>query len=165
MRGSGGALLAAALAAALVGVAGCGSGDNPPPNDGSAVASLGDSVASGEGNPSRHGLRWENRACHRSPIAGQTIAAKKAQQDRPELGFFDYACSGASIPKGLLGPYRGIEPAVLQPARPQIDQLGDAAAITKPSGGLAAVMISIGANDIGFSKVFKFCALVKRCWE
>lgn len=165
MRGPRRALLAAGLAAALLGATGCGSGDGPPPNSGSAIASLGDSVASGEGNPSPHGPRWENRACHRSPIAGQTIAAKRAQQERPELGFFDYACSGASIPKGLLGPYRGIEPTILQPARPQIDQLGDAAAITRPSGGLAAVMISIGANDVGFSKVFKFCALVKRCWE
>jgi hypothetical protein len=146
-------------------VTGCDSGDKPPPNDGSAIASLGDSVASGEGNPSPHGPRWENGACHRSPIAGQAIAAKQAQKDHPGLGFFDYACSGASIPKGLLGPYRGIEPAIFQPARSQVDQLGDAAATTKPSGGLAAVMISIGANDVGFSKVFKFCTLVKRCWE
>jgi hypothetical protein len=26
-------------------------------------------------------------------------------------------------------------------------------------------MISVGANDVGFSKAVKFCALVKRCWE
>jgi hypothetical protein len=147
--------------------AGCGSsGDETTgPNNGSAIASLGDSVASGEGNPAPGGTRWENRACHRSSIAGQTIAARKAQRENPDLGFFDYACSGASIQKGLLGPYKGIEPAPLQPARSQIDQLRDAVAITETGGGLGAVMISVGANDVGFSKAFKFCTLVRRCWE
>jgi len=158
------------LAVFLLGLAasGCGSGDGDEttgPNNGSAIVSLGDSVAAGEGNPARSGTRWENRACHRSRVAGQTIAARKAQKQNPELGFFDYACSGASIPKGMLGPYKGIEPAPLQPARSQIDQLKDAAAVTSSSGGLAAVLISIGANDVGFSKVFKFCALVRHCWD
>jgi lysophospholipase L1-like esterase len=158
------------LAAALVALAavGCGSSGNDAstgPNDGSAIASLGDSVASGEGNPAPSGPRWENLACHRSSIAGQTIAARKAQKSNPDLGFFNYSCSGASIQKGLLGPYKGIEPAPLQPARSQIDQLNDAVAITESGGGLAAVLISIGANDIGFSKAFKFCTLVNRCWD
>ena len=146
---------------------GCGSGgdETTGPNNGSAIVSLGDSVASGEGNPAHSGMRWENRACHRSEIAGQTIAARKAQNSNPDLGFFNYSCSGAGIQKGLLGPYKGIEPAPLQPARSQIDQLNDAVAITASGGGLAAVMISIGANDVGFSKAVKFCTLVRRCWE
>jgi lysophospholipase L1-like esterase len=169
MRGTRGALIAGlAISCAALAAAGCGSGGGDTttgPNNGSAIVSLGDSVASGEGNPSRSGPRWENRACHRSPIAGQTIAAQKAQQSNPDLGFFDYACSGASIQKGLLGPYKGIEPAPLQPARSQIDQLRDTVAITQTGGGLAAVLISIGANDVGFSKAFKFCTLVRRCWE
>jgi hypothetical protein len=151
----------------MLAAVGCGSSGETTtgPNDGAAIVSLGDSVAAGEGNPAHSGTRWENRACHRSPIAGQSIAARKAQATNPELGFFDYACSGASIQKGMLGAYKGIEPAPLQPARSQIDQLKDTAAVTSSSGGLAAVMISIGANDVGFSKVFKFCALVRRCWE
>jgi hypothetical protein len=146
--------------------AGCGSSgeETTGPNNGSAIVSLGDSVASGEGNPARSGIRWENRACHRSEIAGQAIAARKAEKSNPDLGFFNYACSGASIQKGLLGPYKGIEPAPLQPARSQIDQLNDAVAITASGGGVAAVMISIGANDVGFSKAFKFCTLVRDCW-
>jgi hypothetical protein len=147
--------------------AGCGSSgeDTTGPNNGSAIASLGDSVASGEGNPARSGTRWVNPACHRSEIAGQSIAARKAQKSNPDLGFFDYSCSGASIQKGLLGPYKGIEPAPLQPARSQIDQLQDAVAVTQSGGGLAAVMISIGANDVGISKAFKFCTLVRDCWK
>jgi hypothetical protein len=156
-----------AVSALVLAAAGCGSGGGETttgPNDGSAIVSLGDSVAAGEGNPARSGAPWENPACHRSSIAGQTFAARKAQRQNPELGFFDYACSGASIQKGMLGPYKGIEPAPLQPARSQIDQLKDAAAITESAGGLAAVLISIGANDVGVSKVFKFCALVRHCW-
>jgi lysophospholipase L1-like esterase len=169
MRGPRRALLAGlAVSFLALAASGCGSGggdETTGPNNGSAIASLGDSVAAGEGNPAPNGRRWENVACHRSPVAGQTIASRKAQKKNPELGFFDYACSGASIPKGMLGPYKGIEPAPLQPARSQIDQLKDAAAVTDSSGGLAAVLISIGANDVGFSKVFKFCALVKHCWN
>ena len=168
MRGTRRALLAglAGCGIVLAGI-GCGSsGDEETgPNNGTAIASLGDSVASGEGNPARSGAPWENRACHRSPIAGQTIAALQAQKANPDLGFFNYSCSGAAIQKGLLGPYKGIEPAPLQPARSQIDQLRDAVAVTESGGGLAAVMISIGANDVGFSKAFKFCTLVKNCWQ
>ena len=148
--------------------AGCGSGgddETTGPNNGSAIVSLGDSVASGEGNPAHSLPRWENRACHRSETAGQTIAGRKAQASNPDLGFFNYSCSGAGIQKGLLGPYKGIEPAPLQPARSQIDQLRDAVAVTQSGGGVAAVMISIGANDVAFSKALKFCTLVRRCWE
>ena len=165
MRGTRRALLAglAVFAIALT-TAGCGSSDSGP-NNGTAIASLGDSVAAGEGNPQPSGLRWENRACHRSSIAGQSFAAKAAQKSHPGLGFFNYACSGASIHKGILGPYKGIEPAPFQPATAQINQLGDAASVTASSGGIAAVEISIGANDVGFSKVFKFCSLVEHCWD
>lgn len=167
MRGPRRAPLAGAVAFAVaVASAGCGSGDgSPPPNQGSAIVSIGDSVASGEGNPAPSGPRWESRACHRSGTAGQTIAAREVQERHPEIGFLNYACSGASIEKGLLKPYKGIEPAPFQPGRAQIDQVRDAAARAKGSGGLAAVMISIGANDVGFSNAVKFCDLVKRCWE
>jgi lysophospholipase L1-like esterase len=167
MRGPRRALLAgaAALAVAVIS-AGCGSDDNsPPPNQGTAIVSIGDSVASGEGNPAPSGPRWENRACHRSATAGQTIAAREEQKQHPEIGFLNYACSGASIEKGLLKPYKGIEPAPFRPGQAQIDEVRDAAARAHGSGGLAAVMISIGANDVGFSSAVKFCDLVRRCWE
>jgi GDSL-like Lipase/Acylhydrolase family len=163
MRGPRFALIAGLAALAAV-AAGCGAGGSTSgPNQGSAIVSIGDSVASGEGNPNPSGPRWENRACHRSSIAGQTFAAEEAQKKHPELGFFNYSCSGAGIVKGLLHPYKGIEPAVLQPARPQVDQVADAAELAKGSGGLAALEISIGANDVGFSKILKFCALVTKC--
>ncbi len=128
------------------------------------MVAIGDSVASGEGNPAPSRPRWEDRACHRSAASGETIAARQLQRDHPEIGYLNYACSGATIRTGLLGPYKGIEPRPFHRARAQIDEVADAAARAKESGGLAAVMISIGANDVGFSKAVKFCTLVKRCW-
>jgi lysophospholipase L1-like esterase len=128
------------------------------------MVAIGDSVASGEGNPAPSRPRWEDRACHRSAVSGETIAARQLQRDHPEIGYLNYACSGATIRTGLLGPYKGIEPRPFHRARAQIDEVADAAARAKESGGLAAVMISIGANDVGFSKAVKFCTLVKRCW-
>jgi hypothetical protein len=166
MRGSRRALgLAGAVTAAAIAIAACGDGDgdNPPePNDGTAIVSIGDSVASGEGNPAKKGPRWEDRRCHRSATAGQTFAAEEARQGRPEIGFFSFACSGRAS-KGPARPLPGIEAAAIQPARAQIGQVADVAAVTE--GGLAAVLVSIGANDVGFSKVVKFCAVVPRCWE
>src|SRR6266496_3553522 len=99
MRGTRRALLAGlAVAFVVLAAAGCGSGgDTTEANNGSAIVSLGDSVASGEGNRSNSRPRWENRACHRSPLAGQALAARQAQKSHPGLGFFDFACSGASI--------------------------------------------------------------------
>jgi lysophospholipase L1-like esterase len=163
MRGARGAL-AAIVAAAFA--AGCGSdGDDTAPNEGTAVVAIGDSVASGEGNPAPTRPRWENTACHRSAISGETIAARRVESDHPEIGYVNYACSGATVAKGLLGPYKGIEPRPFHRTRAQIDEVADAAARAKESGGLAAVMISVGANDVGFSKAVEFCTLVKRCWE
>jgi hypothetical protein len=108
MWGARGAL-AAIVAAAFA--TGCGSdGDDSTPNEGTAMVAIGDSVASGEGNPAPTRPRWENTACHRSAISGETIAAGRVQSDQPEIGYVNYACSGATIAKGLLGPYRGLEP-------------------------------------------------------
>ncbi len=151
--------MAAALVLA-VGLAACGS-DDPEPNEGAAIVSIGDSVASGEGNPAREGRKWENRPCHRSATSGQTFAAEEARRDRPEVGLFNLSCSGATIDKGILGPYKGIEPALFRPGRAQIERLRDLAAVTED--GIAAVLVSIGANDVGFVKIVKFCTVVPDC--
>jgi hypothetical protein len=98
-------------------------------------------------------------------IVAAAFAAGRVQSGDAEIGYVNYACSGATIAKGLLGPYPGIEPRPFQRAEAQIEKLAEAAARAEESGGLAAVMISVGANDVGFSKAVKFCALVKRCWD
>jgi hypothetical protein len=126
------------------------------------VVSIGDSVASGEGNPARSAPRWLDRRCHRSATSGQTLAAIEARRSHAELGYVSFACSGATIDRGLLGPYRGIQPRLFQrPAPPQLDGLKRVAG----EADLAAVMVSIGANDLGFAKIVKFCAVVPRCWQ
>jgi hypothetical protein len=129
------------------------------------IISIGDSVASGEGNPD--GLRidgrprWEDRQCHLSVLAGQTLAATNAQRSNSELGFRSFACSGATIEKGLLHHYWGVDHRFDLPKPAQLDQL------TRLKAGrdfeVAALLLSIGANDIGFSKIVEFCALVDDC--
>ena len=141
----------------------CGSDDEgPEPNEGTAIVSIGDSVASGEGNPARQGPDWEERRCHRSAAAGQSLAGRQAASENPGLVFHSFACSGATIDRGLLGPYRGIEPALFQePAPPQVERVAAVKAVTE--GGIAALLVSVGANDIGFVKIVKFCVTVPNC--
>jgi GDSL-like Lipase/Acylhydrolase family len=161
------AVLGAIALAAIA--SGCGSGDDDEQgevlgtNGGRpVVVSIGDSVASGEGNPAQSGPPWLDRRCHRSETSGQTLAAHQAQTSRPDLGYVNVACSGATIDRGLLGPYRGIEPHLFQrPAPPQVEEVKRIAG----QADVAAVLVSIGANDLGFAKIVKFCALVPRCWQ
>lgn len=152
--------MAAALAV-VAGIAAC-DGDEPEPPSGTTIVSIGDSVASGEGNPAPKRPRWIDRRCHRAAVAGQTLAGEEAVRARPELRFVTFACSGATIDRGLLGPYKGIEPAPFQhPAPPQVDEV---AKLSRASdGGIAAVLLSIGVNDVGFVKIVVFCASVRRC--
>ena len=126
------------------------------------IVSLGDSVASGEGAPELPNPRyagWQDTRCHRSAFAGPAVAAHDIAKRYPRISvtFVSLACSGATIAKGLLGPYRGIaERRGLPKLEPQVEQLNEIAEIREPD----TVLISIGANDVGFSKVVKWCALV-----
>lgn len=144
------------------------------------IVSIGDSIASGEGNPHRDGRwnpwispTWEDRACHRSDTAGPARAAAELEDRDPRssVTFIHLACSGASmldtpdtagaVPSGpddpetggLLDGYEGIEPWLDPPRPAQLDQL--VAAV----GGqrVDALLVSIGANDIRFSEVVKHC--------
>ncbi len=92
------------------------------------VASLGDSFASGEGNPNRpaefsdakrhrnlYPLRnensvagsavWTDQLCHRSLYGQNLRAALQLAVENRELAitFLDYSCSGAGIDEGILG--------------------------------------------------------------
>ena len=95
------------------------------------VASLGDSVASGEGNPHEaegpgFPARWQDGACHRSVDAGPAVAAKRLEDADPHTSvtFIQLACSGAAMvdsPEvpgiddpttgGVLDSYIGQEPS------------------------------------------------------
>ena len=98
------------------------------------IAGLGDSFASGEGNPNLpveftdkrrfknfYPLRKENDAggnaswtdelCHRSLYGQQLRAALQVAVENPQAAvtFLDYSCSGASIDAGILGPQTYVE--------------------------------------------------------
>jgi GDSL-like Lipase/Acylhydrolase family len=113
------------------------------------IVSLGDSVASGEGSPP-----WTNRKCHRSEASGPSQAVRLLQVTDPHttVSFLHLACTGATITEGLLGEHRGMKTQVEDVAR-FVDRQID------------AVLLSVGANDIGFSKIVVWCATLPSCWE
>lgn len=98
------------------------------------IAGLGDSFASGEGNPNLPvafaGQRrfrnmyperrqndaggsavWTDELCHRSLYGQQLRAALQIAVENPQAAvtFLDYSCSGASIDAGILGPQTYVE--------------------------------------------------------
>jgi hypothetical protein len=98
------------------------------------IAGLGDSFASGEGNPnlpvafseSRRfrnfypererndaggNARWTDELCHRSLYGQQLRAALQIAIENPQASvtFLDLSCSGASILNGILGPQSYVE--------------------------------------------------------
>lgn len=177
------------------------------------IAGLGDSVASGEGNPDRpvalsdegfcfrqyltgsqfyrpgregytgakacesspnpsaaqsldwqkRGAQWFNAACHRSLYSYQTRTAIALAVNNPHAAvtYLPLACTGASISNGLLSGQRARECVVSKNSlscagsvEAQVSELRDALAAAKrrqPSRSLDLVLLSIGANDIGFS--------------
>lgn len=157
-------LIAALLVASALATGGCGSeddGDADPSGD-HLVVSLGDSVASGEGNPDgRNPVRWKNRRCHRSLRSGQALAAIDVLGAEADGRFVSFACSGAQIDVGMLTPYKGIEPGAGELLKPQVESLANVA----EDHALDAVIISVGANDVGFSKIVLFCQIAEPCEE
>ena len=127
------------------------------------IVSLGDSVASGEGNPdlpqSGGPERWQNQQCHRSALAGPAQAAIQLEQadEKTSVTFVHLACSGATIEEGVLGPYEGIESGALLP--PQVEQMRDLVGERE----IDALLVSIGANDVQFSTLIERCFLYRSC--
>ena len=176
------------------------------------IAGLGDSVASGEGNPdrqialadegfcfqsylggpgseyfrpSRAGYKggracgspaqlqtwqrlsavWFNPACHRSLYSYQTRTALALAVRYPHIAvtYLPLACTGATIADGLLGSQRARECLVTKSGvdcqgkvTAQLTELRDALAAAKrrqPDRKLDLVLLSVGANDIGFSEL------------
>jgi lysophospholipase L1-like esterase len=127
------------------------------------IVAIGDSVAAGEGVPERPSLlgsaRWQSARCHRSGRAGVALAARQIEDNggRSSVTFVHLACSGAEVPVGLLGPYAGAErPYSEPPLEPQIAVLERIAQRRE----VDAVLLSVGGNDVNFSGIATFCALV-----
>ncbi len=177
------------------------------------IAGIGDSIASGEGNPDRaielgnaglcfrrlggdsfyrpvrqgfvgnHSCEddsrvaedrdnflkihsdWKSPACHRSLYGYQMRAALALAIGDPHIAvtFLPLACSGATIANGLLGAQKARERFCDEAGRctpgnvpAQLDQLRDlmrAAQQTNKERRLDLVLLTIGANDIGFSEL------------
>ena len=98
------------------------------------IAGMGDSFASGEGNPnlpvelgdggrfrnlyplrqpndSSGSATWTDQLCHRSLYGQQLRAALQLAVENPRasITFLDYTCSGAGIDDGILGPQDYVE--------------------------------------------------------
>lgn len=126
------------------------------------IVSLGDSFASGQGNPDipRHGstrAKWVDEICARSAAAGPAQAARQIEEDDPHTSvtFVSFACTGAEVLWGILGK-QTIGQTVL-PA--QIDRLKD----TLNGRPVDALIISGGGNDIGFADLVTSCILHHDC--
>jgi hypothetical protein len=174
------------------------------------IAGLGDSIASGEGNPDRaialsdegfcfrsylggasdeyyrpsragykggracgtsgslqtwqhYSALWMNAACHRSLYSYQTRTALALAVQYPHIAvtYLPLACTGASIPDGLLGSQRARECITSKSSTKcqgtvngQIAELREALAAAKrrqPDRKLDLVLLTVGANDINFS--------------
>ncbi len=130
------------------------------------VVAMGDSYASGEGNPRnvRSWLRrggaftpyWDDDPCNRSTRAAPAQAAlalEKASRTTSVTLLF-VACSGATVDAGILGPQRT--------AGQTESQLEIA---TRLLNGRAAdlVLLSVGGNDVGFTSVLETCARNSDC--
>lgn len=128
------------------------------------IVGIGDSVASGEGNPDigkpAGGPVWQDVRCDRSAASFQAQAAIALEQHdrRTSVSFLHLACSGATVDEGLVGPYEGINPSG-GALPPQISAIPGIVGTRE----VDAVLVSIGANDLGFTPVLTFCVKVPRC--
>ena len=128
------------------------------------IAGLGDSFASGEGNPNQPvafsetrrfrnfyplrrqndaggGAQWTDELCHRS-LYGQLLrAALQIAVENPQASvtYLDYTCSGASISEGILGPQTYVERV----------------ASNERSAQLAAQEVAGGAKDSQLSRLMR----------
>ena len=171
------------------------------------IAGLGDSFASGEGNPDvpvrfsdqrryknlyprrerndgSGNAQWMDEPCHRSLYGHQLRAALQIAVENPQTSvtFMGYACSGAAVDEGLLGPQSYVDyVSDGSAARPvngkrkdtQLRWLLRELCKDKPKlvddiwtcpGGayrrnVDYLLLSIGGNDIGFSNLVAWSTL------
>lgn len=141
------------------------------------IVSIGDSAGSGEGAPDVSATlvsaaRWQNERCHRSSRAASALTAKAIEDRDPHssVTFVHLACSGASILErnpdtekaegGILAPYEGLVPPL--GSAPLAPQLAEVRAIlgNRP---IDALLVQVGANDLGFGDVVFSCVRQARC--
>ena len=88
-----------------------------------------------------------DKVCHRSADA---YAADLAAASRQRV--LNLACSGATIPAGILGPQHA--GGITVPSQ---------LAVAKKATNASVVIVSIGANDMGWSGLLRLCAVSRAC--
>ena len=114
----------------------------------------------------RHGARWLSPTCHRSLYGYQmrTALALAVENAHSAVTFIPLGCTGATIEGGLFDRQRARETACEGTARgtcptavpSQLAQLRDALALAhrrRADRNLDLVLLTIGANDVGFSEL------------
>lgn len=135
------------------------------------IFGLGDSNGSGEGSPdipapplpSVEAPVWQSLQCDRSAYSYQAQTARSIENrdQKTSVTFVHRACSGASIEKGLLGPYGGINPKAGKALGAQVFQMQRLAGKRE----IDAVLVSIGVNDLGFGAMVEHCILYPACYD
>lgn len=172
------------------------------------IVGLGDSFGSGEGNPDipvtmsdklryrnlypqravndvSGNAQWLDRLCHRSLYSHQLRAALQIAIENPRASvtFLGYACSGASIAAGIMGPQEYVERVstgqgsrfVAGSSKDSqlrwllrelcaVDAEQDDDGIWACPGGnfrrpIDYLLLSVGGNDIGFSSIVAWATL------
>jgi lysophospholipase L1-like esterase len=111
------------------------------------VVVIGDSTAAGIGNTPIAEPSREDTACQRSADAYASSLRSIAG-----VSVLNLACSSASVANGLLGP----QPAAGTTLPPQVGVLRSVQAAK-------VVVVSIGANDVGWSDFLRYCYGLPRC--
>jgi len=145
------------------------------------IVSMGDSLASGEGNPdvlgrytytvnwrlqvTKHTIvaaRWKDQRCHRSANSGPARAAKAIEYADPHTSvtFVSVACSGAEIQHLVNARYAGSQPVGSSKLPPQSQAVADLVGPHSLRGGrpIDALLVSAGINDLKFSDIIERCA-------
>ena len=108
---------------------------------------LGDSTAAGLGGPPLGHPTPSDAACQRSSEAFARVLARVNEWNVDNL-----ACSGATIPDGVIGPQA--EGGMTLPP-----QLG----VAKRAPNAQAVIVSVGANDLQWNTLIKLCVAADSC--
>jgi hypothetical protein len=134
------------------------------------VVSLGDSMASGEGNPDvkgdylfpEGGIRteatWMDQGCHRSRRGAPPRAAEKLETADPRatVSFISLACTGAEITH-LTRTRQSDVNGQLRP--PQLDAMQALLCRVDCNRPVDVLYLSIGINDLNFSGILEACVL------
>ena len=130
---------------------------------------MGDSYASGEGNPRNvdawlrggslfSGFRpyWDADDCRRSVRGGPAQAALTLERASPRssVTLVDVSCSGATIDAGILGPQTA--------AGQTLSQVEQVRSIIG-TRGIDVVSLTIGGNDVGFTSILTSCTTKANC--